>query len=55
MVDGYTNAQIARLLDVSERTIDGHLEHIKEKICETRRVRVAIRLKELGYQRGIGT
>jgi DNA-binding NarL/FixJ family response regulator len=50
VVDGYTNAEIARVLSVSERTIDGHLEKLKQKIHETRRVRVAIRLKELGYQ-----
>ena len=50
VVDGYTNAEIARILGVGERTIDGHLEHIKQKICETRRVRVAMRLQELGYR-----
>ena len=50
VVDGYTNAEIARILRVGERTIDGHLEHIKQKICETRRVRVAMRLQELGYR-----
>jgi len=50
VVDGYTNAEIARVLGVGERTIDGHLEHIKQKICETRRVRVAMRLQELGYR-----
>jgi DNA-binding NarL/FixJ family response regulator len=50
VVDGYTNAEIAGLLGVSERTIDGHLESIKHKIYESRRVRVAMRLKELGYQ-----
>ncbi|HEV2372899.1 MAG TPA: response regulator transcription factor [Streptosporangiaceae bacterium] len=50
VVDGYTNSEIADLLGVGERTIDGHLENIKQKICETRRVRVAMRLKELGYQ-----
>jgi DNA-binding NarL/FixJ family response regulator len=49
VVDGYTNAEIAKLLSVGERTVDGHLESIKEKICETRRVRVAMRLAELGY------
>jgi DNA-binding NarL/FixJ family response regulator len=50
VVDGYTNAEIAAVLRVSERTVDGHLENIKRKIRETRRVRVAMRLKELGYQ-----
>ena len=50
VVDGYTNAEIAAVLRVSERTVDGHLENIKRKIHETRRVRVAMRLKELGYQ-----
>ena len=50
MVDGYTNSEIAAVLGVGERTIDGHLENIKQKICETRRVRVAMRLRELGYR-----
>ena len=50
VIEGYTNAEIARLLGVSERTIDGYLESLKRKIHETRRVRVALRLKELGYQ-----
>ncbi len=55
VIDGYTNAEIARMLGVSERTVDGHLENLKQKMCETRRVRVAIRLKELGYQGGGNT
>lgn len=50
VVDGYTNSEIAHLLCLSERTVDGHLENIKRKIHETRRVRVAMRLKKLGYQ-----
>jgi hypothetical protein len=50
--DGYTSAEIARMLGVSGRTVDGHLENLKQKMCETRRVRVTIRLKELGYQGG---
>jgi DNA-binding NarL/FixJ family response regulator len=50
VVDGYTNGEIARLLRVGERTVDGHLENIKAKISETRRVRVAMRLKQLGYR-----
>jgi DNA-binding NarL/FixJ family response regulator len=49
VIDGYTNSEIAQLLCLSERTVDGHLENIKRKIHETRRVRVAMRLKELGY------
>ena len=50
VVDGYTNSEIAGILGVGERTVDGHLENIKQKICETRRVRVAMRLKDLGYR-----
>lgn len=49
VVDGYTNAEIADLLGIKERTVDGHVENIKQKICESRRVRVAMRLKDLGY------
>jgi DNA-binding NarL/FixJ family response regulator len=55
VVDGYTNAEIARKLGMSERTVDGHLEKLKQKMCDTRRVRVAIRLKELGYRGGGST
>jgi DNA-binding NarL/FixJ family response regulator len=55
VVDGYTNAEIARMLGMSERTVDGHLEKLKQKMCETRRARVAIRLKELGYEGGGNT
>ncbi len=50
LVEGYTNAEIAQIIKLSERTIDGHVENIKQKLCESRRVRVAIKLKELGYQ-----
>ena len=50
IVEGYTNAEIARMLHLGERTIDGHVESIKQKMCESRRVRVALRLKELGYR-----
>ncbi len=50
VADGYTNAEIADILHISERTVDGHVESIKQKLCEGRRVRVALRLQELGYQ-----
>ncbi len=50
IVEGYSNAEIAQLMSVSERTVDGHVENIKQKLCESRRVRVAMKLKELGYQ-----
>jgi DNA-binding NarL/FixJ family response regulator len=50
IVEGYTNAEMARMLHIGERTVDGHVESIKEKLCEGRRVRVVLRLKELGYR-----
>jgi DNA-binding NarL/FixJ family response regulator len=49
MAEGYTNGEIADMLHLSERTVDGHLENIKDKLCESRRVRVAIKVRELGY------
>jgi two-component system invasion response regulator UvrY len=49
LVHGYTNAEIAGMLGIRERTVDGHLENIRQKVCESRRVRVAMRLKDLGY------
>ena len=51
IVDGYTNCEIAHALHVSQRTVDGHVENIKHKLRESRRVRVALRLRELGYRR----
>lgn len=49
VTEGYTNAEIGQILSVSERTVDGHLENIKQKLCESRRVRVAMKLRELGF------
>ncbi len=54
LVEGYNNPEIAKLLTVSERTIDGHVENIKQKIFESRRVRVAMKLKALGFRSSEG-
>jgi DNA-binding CsgD family transcriptional regulator len=41
VADGLTNREIANRLFISERTADGHLEHIREKLGVTLRAQVA--------------
>ena len=41
MADGLTNRDIANRLFISERTVDGHLEHIREKLEVNTRAQVA--------------
>ena len=41
VAEGLTNREIARRLFISERTADGHLEHIREKLGVTNRAQVA--------------
>ena len=41
VAQGLTNRQIAERLFISERTVDGHLEHIREKLEVTSRSQVA--------------
>ncbi|HSS94424.1 MAG TPA: LuxR C-terminal-related transcriptional regulator [Candidatus Dormibacteraeota bacterium] len=41
VADGLTNREIAARLFVSERTVDGHLEHIREKLGVNSRAQVA--------------
>jgi len=41
VADGLTNRAIAERLFISERTVDGHLEHIREKLGVTSRAKVA--------------
>ena len=38
---GLTNREIAQRLFVSERTVDGHLEHVREKLAVNTRAQVA--------------
>src|SRR2546425_848889 len=38
---GLTNREIAKRLFISERTADGHLEHIRDKLVVTTRAQVA--------------
>jgi len=41
VAEGLTNRAIAERLFISERTVDGHLEHIREKLGVTSRAQVA--------------
>jgi DNA-binding CsgD family transcriptional regulator/sugar lactone lactonase YvrE len=41
VAEGLTNREIANRLFISERTVDGHLEHIREKLAVNTRAQVA--------------
>ena len=41
VAEGLTNREIAQRLFISERTVDGHLEHVREKLGVTTRAQVA--------------
>src|SRR5690242_11787778 len=41
VVEGLTNKEIAARLFISERTVDGHLEHVREKLEVNTRAQVA--------------
>ena len=41
VAEGLTNRQIAERLFISERTVDGHLEHLREKLGVSSRAQVA--------------
>jgi DNA-binding CsgD family transcriptional regulator/sugar lactone lactonase YvrE len=41
VADGLTNREIGTRLFISERTVDGHLEHIREKLAVSSRAQVA--------------
>ena len=42
VAEGLTNRAIADRLFISERTVDGHLEHIREKLGVNSRAQVAV-------------
>jgi DNA-binding CsgD family transcriptional regulator/sugar lactone lactonase YvrE len=41
VAEGLTNREIAQRLFISERTVDGHLEHVREKLGVSNRAQVA--------------
>jgi DNA-binding CsgD family transcriptional regulator len=41
VADGMTNAEIARMLNLSRRTIEVHLDHVRQKLGARSRVGVA--------------
>jgi DNA-binding CsgD family transcriptional regulator len=41
VADGMTNAEIARMLNLSRRTIEVHLDHVRQKLGTRSRVGVA--------------
>lgn len=41
VAEGLTNREIAQRLFISERTVDGHLEHVRDKLGVTTRAQVA--------------
>ena len=41
VAEGLTNREIARRLFISERTVDGHLEHVREKLAVSTRAQIA--------------
>jgi DNA-binding CsgD family transcriptional regulator/sugar lactone lactonase YvrE len=41
VADGLTNRDIAARLFISERTVDGHLEHVREKLAVNTRAQIA--------------
>src|SRR5260370_42171957 len=49
---GLTNRQIAGRLFIAERTVDGHLEHVREKLAGNTRAQIAARALERGLAPG---
>ena len=41
VAEGLTNREIAKRLFISERTVDGHLEHVREKLAVNTRAQIA--------------
>ena len=42
IADGLTNAEIARTLGVSVRTVDAHVEHVRTKLGVRARAQIAV-------------
>jgi hypothetical protein len=52
---GLTNRQIAGRLFVAERTVDNHLEHVREKLAVNTRAQIAAWVVERGLTPGPAT
>jgi predicted ATPase/class 3 adenylate cyclase/DNA-binding CsgD family transcriptional regulator len=52
---GMTNRQIAQRLFIAERTVDGHLEHVREKLAVNTRAQIAAWAVERGLAPGPAT
>ena len=52
MAEGLTNRDIASRLFISERTVDGHLEHVREKLGVNTRAQIAAWIVRQGAAAG---
>src|SRR4030088_2853194 len=50
VAEGLTNREIAARLFISERTVDGHLEHVREKLGVNTRAQIATWVTRQGSQ-----
>ncbi|MFB4279593.1 alpha/beta fold hydrolase [Nonomuraea sp. MTCD27] len=53
IAEGLTNAEIARLLGVSVRTVDAHVEHVRTKLGVRSRAQMAVWVSEQRQSRGL--
>ncbi|MDG6778956.1 response regulator transcription factor [Thiomicrorhabdus sp. zzn3] len=48
VIDGHSNKEIARILDITERTVKAHLQHIFQKFETKDRLSLAMKIKNWG-------
>jgi DNA-binding CsgD family transcriptional regulator len=53
IAEGLTNAGIARILGVSVRTVDAHVEHVRTKLGVRSRTQMAVWASEQRQSRGL--